>query len=151
MPIMRLISCASARLKREKQDASVTQEKDKALAAALREVEQLKQEGETKRMRISELETLVDERTAGFERLNELVAKEEKVNFSRKEARENAAGSSSKTPAAQAVSMDDALLSFISSGGSSMGSGRIAQSKTGHHFLGASGGEDVVAMALRGM
>ena len=63
MAIGRLISCASAKFKRTREEASQLGEKSTALAAAFKELEELKADRDGKASRIGELETLVDERT----------------------------------------------------------------------------------------
>jgi hypothetical protein len=63
MAIGRLISCASAKFKRTREEASQLGEKSTALAAAFKELEELKADRDGKATRIGELENLVDERT----------------------------------------------------------------------------------------
>jgi len=63
MAIGRLISCASAKFKRSREEASQLGEKSTALAAAFKELEELKADRDGKASRIGELESLVDERT----------------------------------------------------------------------------------------
>ena len=156
LSIGRLISCASAKFKRTREEASQLGEKSTALAAAYKELEEVKADRDAKATRIGELEGLVDERTNAARAFEEELAKNnlltQKLNFSQKSARENVdGGSSSKAPM---VNMDDALLGFISSG-SSKGGLRIGQSSTGHHLLGAAGGPEsasdtAIAAAIRG-
>lgn len=148
MAIGRLISCASAKFKRTREEASQLGEKSTALAAAYKELEEVKAERDNKASRIGELEQLVDQRTQAAKAFEDELAKagmiKEKIDFSQKSARENtepAGGSSSKAPL---VNMDDALLGFINSGPSA-GGARIMQSATGHGHLGATGGDKYAA------
>jgi len=148
MAIGRLISCASAKFKRTREEASQLGEKSTALAAAFKELEEIKADRDNKASRIGELETLVDQRTNAAKAFEEELAKngmiKEKIDFSQKSARENSGGSSSKAPM---VNMDDALLGFIQSGPSG-GGARVMQSASGHGFLGTTGGVDKYAAAL---
>jgi hypothetical protein len=151
MAIGRLISCASAKFKRTREEASQLGEKSTALAAAFKELEDVKADRDNKASRIGELETLVDQRTNAAKAFEEELAKngmiKEKIDFSQKSARENsepAGGSSSKAPM---MNMDDALLGFINSGPAS-GGARVMQSSTGHGYLGATAGVDKYAAAL---
>lgn len=159
--IGRLISCASANLKRHREEASTLQEKSTALADANRKIQDIEAERDAKANRVAELEGLVSERTAALEKLQKALADQgaltETFNFSNPSAREagassSGAGSSSDAAApaasssAPAPNMDDALFAFVSKGG--RGSLRIGQSGTSHHILGSSG-ENSLASALR--
>jgi hypothetical protein len=151
LSIGRLISCASAKFKRTREEASQLGEKSTALASAYKELEEMKADRDLKASRIGELETMVDERTNAAKAFEAELAKngmiKEKIDFSQKSARENvepAGGSSSKAPM---VNMDDALLGFINSGGGGGGGARIMQSATGHGHLGSTGG-DIYSAAL---
>ena len=142
LSIGRLISCASAKFKRTREEASQLGEKSSALAQAYKELEELKADRDNKASRIGELEGLVDQRTAAAKAFEDELAKngmlKEKIDFSQKSARENVgAPSSSKAPA---VNMDDALLGFINSGSNSCGL-RIGQSGSNHAFLGSNGAD----------
>ena len=147
LAIGRLISCASAKFKRTREEASQLGEKSTALAAAYKELEEVKAERDAKTGRIGELETLVDERTSAAKAFEAELAKagmlKEKIDFSQKSARENAepaGGSSSTAPVSARVNMDDALLGFINSGPNSGGL-RIGQSGSNPAFLGNNGGD----------
>ena len=151
MAIGRLISCASAKFKRTREEASQLGEKSTALAAAYKELEEIKADRDNKASRIGELETLVDQRTEAAKAFEAELAKngmiQQKIDFSQKSARENTdtAGSSSAV-AAPKINMEDALLGFINAGPSSGGL-RIGQSSSNHAFLG-SNGSDIYSQAL---
>ena len=151
LSIGRLISCASAKFKRTREEASQLGEKSTALSAAYKELEEFKAADSAKAARITELEGLVDERTSAAKAFEAELAKagmiKEKIDFSQKSARENTdGGSSSRSPIAN---MDDALFGFINSGPANGGL-RIGQSNTGHHYLGATSGDGGIAAALAG-
>lgn len=155
----RLISCASANLKRTREEASQLTEKSTALAEAYKKIEALEAERDAKVQRETELQGLLEERTAAATKLQEELAKQggikEKYDFSMPSAREagpsSAAGSSADHAAASsrsapAPNMDDALFAFVSSGG--RGGLRIGQSGTNHSLFG-NNGSDGLAAALR--
>ena len=75
MAIGRLISCASAKFKRTRDEASQLGEKSTALAAAYKELEEVKAERDLKQSRIGELETLVDQRTSAAKAFEDELAK----------------------------------------------------------------------------
>lgn len=145
MAIGRLISCASAKFKRTREEASQLGEKSTALAAAYKELEEIKLDRDGKASRIGELETLVDERTNAAKAFEAELAKagmlKEKIDFSQKSARENAAPAA---PVSAKVNMEDALFGFINSGPSNGGL-RIGQSTSNHAFLGNTGGDKYAA------
>ena len=154
--IGRLISCASANLKRTREEASQLTEKSSALAEAYKKIETLEAERDAKALRNTELEGLLNERTEAATKLQEELAKhgaiKEKFDFSNPSARE--AGSSSEhasmassSRSAPAPNMDDALFQFVSAGG--RGGLRIGQSGTNHHLFGSTNGEGDIAAALR--
>jgi DNA repair exonuclease SbcCD ATPase subunit len=154
--IGRLISCASANLKRTREEASQLTEKSSALAEAYKKIEALEAERDAKVLRNTELEGLLNERTDAATKLQEELAKhgaiKEKFDFSNPSAREAGSSadhasmaSSSRSPAAP--NMDDALFQFVSSGG--RGGLRIGQSGTNHHLFGSTTGEPNIAAALR--
>ena len=150
LAIGRLISCASAKFKRAREEASQLGEKSTALSAAYKELEEVKADRDLKAGRIGELETLVDERTSAAKAFESELAKkgliQEKIDFSQKSARENtgAAGSSSAAPVAAKANVEDALSAFINSGPSSGGL-RIGQSGSSHAFLGGNGADKYTA------
>lgn len=156
LSIGRLISCASAKFKRTREEASQLGEKSTLLANTMKELEQFKAADTAKASRITELEGLVDERTKAATALQEEMAKagmiKDKIDFSLKSARENtdAAGSSSASLVPRA-NVEDALMGFITAGPMTGGL-RIGQSSTGHSFLGATsgGGDGDIAAAIRG-
>ena len=158
LSIGRLISCASANLKRTREEASQLGEKSSALADAYKKIEALEAERDAKAVRNSELEGLLNERTDAAQKLQDELAKagaiKEKFDFSNPSAREagssSAAGSSAEHAAssrsAPVPNMDDALFAFVSSGG--RGGLRIGQSGTSHSIFG-NNGADPFASALR--
>ena len=152
LSIGRLVSCASAKFKRTREEASQLGEKSTLLSNTMKELEELKADRDAKAGRIGELEQLVDERTNAAKAFEAELAKngmlKEKVDFSQKSARENVAPAGSSTGAPRA-NVEDALMSFMSSGPQNGGL-RIGQSSTGHHYLGASSGDDSIASAIRG-
>jgi len=156
MPLARIISCHSAKIKREREEFSQTAGATEALGKANKEIDTLKDECATQKTRIGELEGLVAERTGAAEKLQEELSKaglvQQKFDFSNAASRESApAGSSSSAAAAKpAAPMMDPLLAFVQKAGT-MGSGRIGLSNTGHHMLGAQGatGEADITAALR--
>ena len=118
LSIGRLISCASANVKRTREEASQMSEKSTALAAAYKELEEVKADRDAKLHRVTELEGLVLERTDAAQKALDELAKgghiREKVNFSNRAARENtddasgAPGQSLVTTSSRAsVNMDD--------------------------------------------
>lgn len=157
LSIGRLISCASAKFKRTREEASRTSEASTLLADANKKVDELTASEGAKAQRITELEGLVEERTKAAEAFQNELAKanliSEKKDFSNKAARENGAGSSmAAAPVASMIDPNAALLSFMQ-GGPSNGGLKIMQSGTGHHHLGATigaSGSDGIAEAIRG-
>jgi len=155
--IGRLISCASANLKRHREESSQLTEKSTALADAYKKIEALEAERDSKAGRVTELEGLVSERTDAAQKLQDELAKhgaiKEKFDFSNPSAREassSGAGSSStefsSSRSDPSPNMDDALFAFVSSGG--RGGLRIGQSGTTHQLFGTTG-SDGLAAALR--
>lgn len=158
MPLARMISCHSAKIKRERQEFSAASGAAEALGKVNKELDELKADRDAKASRITELEGLVAERTGAAERLQEELAKaglvKEKFDFSNASSREAAAAPSSTGAAAAASAKAsapfvDPLLSFIQKSAPAV-SGRIGQSATGHHLLGAGGaGEVGIDAAIR--
>jgi len=148
LSIGRLVSCASAKYKRTREEASAMGEKSNALAAAYKELEEVKSDRDSKATRIGELEGLVDERTGAAQQLQDELAKagliKDKIDFSNQSARENVGSTSSA--ARPSLNVEDALLGFINSGPSAGGL-RVTQSSTGHSYLGSTGG-DIYTNAL---
>lgn len=149
LSIGRLVSCASAKFKRTREEASQLGEKSTLLAQAHKELEELKADRDGKASRITELEGLVDERTTAAKAFESELAKHnlihEKVDFSKRNARENtgAVGASS----APRANIEDALFAFMSSGPSNGGL-KIGQSGTSHHLLGQTSNTDSFATAI---
>ena len=156
MPLARMISCHSAKIKREREEFSVASGAAEALGKANKEIDGLKADVEAKTARIAELEGLVNERTTALERSNEELHKAglvtEKHDFSLATSREAAPSGGSTSPMANkapAAPFVDPLLAFVQKG-SSATNGRIGLSATNHHILGAGGaGDQGVEAALR--
>lgn len=159
MPLARMISCHSAKIKRERMEFSAASGASEALGKANKELDELRADRDTKSSRITELEGLVAERTGTAERLQEELAKaglvKERFDFSNASSREAggatgaATGAAAVTHAKAAAPFVDPLLNFIQKSVGST-SGRINQSATGHHLLGAAGvGEVGIEAAIR--
>lgn len=153
MPLARMISCHSAKIKREREQFSQASGAAEALGKANKEIDELKSQLEAKTARVGELEGLVNERTTAAERLQEELAKaglvKEKFDFSNAAAREATppatTGAATRASAAPYV---DPLLSFVQKAGA--GSSRIGLSASNHHILGAGGsGDNGIEAALR--
>lgn len=158
MPLARVLSCASAQYKRTREEASVLSDKAGSLGATMKELEDVKADRDAKTQRITELETLCNDRQAAAEKLQDELAKagvlKDKFDFSKLSSREagaaktedkkeEAGGLTTTTSTASrgaAVSMEDELMSFVRGHASSGGSHRIGQSGTGHSTLGATSG-----------
>jgi len=154
LPFARAISCHSAKFKRKVEEFSQTKDASDRLAAANKELDEVKADRDTKASRIAELENLCDERLKAAEAMQEKLAKyggiTEKYDFSKLGSRETAppegSQSSSGTPKGGAPSRSappaqnvDPLFAFV---GKSGGGGlRIGQSGTAHHFLGNVSGQ----------
>lgn len=172
MPLARVISCASAALKRTREESSVLSDKASTLGATMKELEDLKAADSAKAQRITELETLANERQAANEKLQDELSKagvlREKFDFSKASSREAGAEKAaepapmavdsaltsvtSNASRGAAVSMEDQLFSFVCGSSNAGGSSRITQSSTAHSMLGSSQGgfESEIASALRG-
>lgn len=159
MPLARMISCHSAKMKRERMEFSAASGASEALGKANKELDEIRADRDAKSSRITELEGLVAERTGTAERLQEELAKaglvKERFDFSNTSSREAGGGAGGAATGAAlkhakaAVPFVDPLLSFIQNAGGAV-SGRINQSATGHHLLGASGvGEVGIEAAIR--
>jgi hypothetical protein len=173
MPLARVLSCASAQLKRTRDEASVLSGKAETLGAAMKELEDVKADNTTKAQRIAELETLCNDRQSAAETMQDELAKagilRDKFDFSKLSSREIDAKKTEtdsskvqesvlKTVTSNAsrgavLSMEDELMSFVHGNASSFGSHRIGQSGTGHAHLGATTGtlENEIASAFNGM
>lgn len=159
-PLARLVSCASAKLKRVRDEASVSNETAATLSTALQELESCKTDRETLRQRVGELETLADERQAGLEKLSAELARaglmSDRFNFAKVSSREkdakpeaDASGSALVTTQSNASrpAPTDRLLSEIMKRGSS--SLKVMNSGTSHALLGDTSAEGDLVAALR--
>ena len=176
-PLARLVSCASAKLKRTREEASVNSEASATLANSMMELETAKAERDQLRQRVGELESLAGERQEGLEKLQEELAKaglmQDKWNFSKLTSREKgAAGVAVNDPKVAAAAADadaaaagvkavvsnaskgnaaartDGLLADILSRGS--GGLRVSPSGTSHAFVGNNSSDGDLIAALRG-
>lgn len=147
VPLARMISCHSAKIKREREEFSQNTTAAEALGKANAELDTIKADRDAKATRITELEGLVAERTSAAEKLQEELSKNglvaQKFDFSNASSRE-AAPPSTSAPASKSGGADvpfvDPLLAFVSKAGA--GSSRIGLSNSNHHMLGASGAGD---------
>jgi uncharacterized coiled-coil protein SlyX len=154
LPLARMISVFSAKVKRERQEFSKASAASEMLGKANKQVEELQLETASQKARIGELESLVAERTGAAEKLSEQLSKaglvRESFDFSKAAARETepAAGATTgvSAKAAPAAPMIDPLLAFVQRGS---GSGKLRASNTSHHLLGASQGDGDISSALR--
>ena len=165
-PLARLVSCASARVKRSREEASANAEASTTLGQTMKELEAMTTERNALKQRVCELGTLADERQAGLEQLQAELSKAglvaEKFDFSKASSREAAADTKPaetaaapaavkeelKASTANASKPTDYLLSEIFSRGG--GQLRFVSSSTTHQLLGSSSanGSDI-ASAIR--
>ena len=162
MPLARVICLSSGKFKRERSEFSKSAEMAEQLAAAHKKIDELTSDRDGKMSRISELELLADERQAGLEKLQGVLAEkgmlQDKFDFSKASSRE--ANASTDAPAAPSAvpreplpPASDPLMDFLASGSSSVG-GRLMPSNTSHGFLGhvaGSSSDGGVSEALRGL
>ena len=172
MPLARVMSCASAQMKRTREEASQASEKANTLGSTLKELEDAKADNSTKAQRIAELEALCNDRQTANEALQEELAKagviKDKFDFSKLSSREavtknespdvnTATGDSNLTAVTSNASrgsssgrMEDELMSFVYGAAKTTGSSKINQSATGHSYLGATQGtlEGEIASAM---
>lgn len=164
MPLARLMSCASATMKRTREEASVAKENTATLSNTMKELETTKADLASKMQRISELESLCNDRQEAAEKMQEELARagllKEKFDFSKASSRE--AGATDSAPAAETLvattsnaskggAVEDMLMSFVSKHSHGAGSHRIRQSSTSHAHLGVVGNtaEQELNAALR--
>ena len=154
VPLARMISCHSAKIKREREEFAQHTTAAEALGKANAELDSVKADRDAKAMRITELETLVVERTSAAEKLQDELSKaglvQQKFDFSKATSREAAPPGASAPAAKSGASAPfvDPLLAFVSKAGA--GSSRIGLSASGHHLLGANGaGDQGIEAALR--
>jgi hypothetical protein len=171
MPLARVISCASAQYKRTREEASVLSERAGSYGETCKELEATKADRDQKTQRISELETLCNDRQNAMEKLQEELAKagvlKDKFDFSKLTSREAKTEGSTEEKAEvkkevagveQVTSQasrgfEDELMCFVN-GHTKMAGGthRINQSGTSHATLGATSGsmESEIAAAISG-
>jgi len=160
-PLARLVACASARVKRSREEASTNTEASATLGKTMKELEAVTTERDALKQRVGELGALADERQAGLERLQSELSKAglvaEKFDFSKASSREAnpaetpepvAAKEEIKQVTSNASRPTDHLLSEIFNRGG--GSLRFVSSSTTHQLLGSSnGGSTDIAAAIR--
>lgn len=155
MPLARMITCHSAKIKREREEFSQGAATAEALGKANKELDELRADRDTKASRIAELEGLVTERTTAAEKMQEELAKagvlKDTFEFSKAAARESAptettGGAAASSSSAHTAPFVDPLLSLVM--GSRAGSGRIMPTSSNNSILGAVGDSDISA-ALR--
>ena len=163
-PLARLVSCASAKLKRHRDEASVNSETAAMLANTIKELEAAKSERDNLRQRVGELETLADERQTGLEKLSAELARaglmSERFNFSKISSREKGAvdnadeasttpgivASTSNASKAPSVQTDHLLAEIMKRGSGRL---KVMGSGTSHALLGNSSVEGDIMAALR--
>jgi len=163
MPLAKLVHSMASKLKRSKDDASVTVATAEQLAAALKENESLKYENTNQKQRIGELDTSLKEITTNSAKLQEQLEKsgalQEKFDFSKTSSREadgkddrmatNAADATSmvvKTENASKQSMQPmdagaALFAFITTQATGSNA-RFMPTISNHTLLGAGASSD---------
>ena len=161
-PLARLVACASARVKRSRDEASANTEASATLGKTMKELEAMTTERDSLKQRVSELGALADERQAGLERLQAELSKAglvaEKFDFSKAASREANPADTEPVVAKEEIKQvtsnasrpapTDYLLSEIFSRGG--GSLRFVSSSTTHQLLGSSnGGSTDIAAAIR--
>ena len=156
MPLARMITCHSAKIKREREEFSQVAATAEALGKANKELDELRADRDSKASRIAELEGLVTERTTAAEKLQEELAKsgvlKDTFEFSKAAARESdptetTGGAANSSSSHVAITPVDPLLSLVM--GSRAGSGRIMPTSSNNSILGAIGGGDSISSALR--
>jgi hypothetical protein len=169
--LARGFSVASAKFKRLREDASVSGKASETLGATMKELEDLKASDKSKSQRISDLETLADERQKSAEKLQAQLSKagllEAKFDFSKLASREkvaepsaaieNALGAVTVNASKGAASSSKAnpfeagggLAQFVMN--RSSGGLRVGASGTQHALLGSTDNNTDIAAALRAM
>ena len=152
-PLARLMSCASATMKRTREEASIASQNSETLSSTMKELESVKLELASKSQRVSELETFCTDQQKANEEMQDALARagilKEKFDFSKISSREAAAPAEPakivETSSLQTVTsnaskgpVEDMLFSYVNKN-SSGGGLRIRQSSTNHPHLGALG------------
>ena len=163
-PLARLVSCASATLKRHRDEASANSETATTLANTIKELEAAKSERDGLRQRVGELENLADERQAGLEKLSAELARaglmSDRFNFSKISSREkdapdgaaavttntNIVASTSNASKAPVAQTDHLLAEILQRGGGGL---KVMGSGTTHALLGNTSVEGDIMAALR--
>lgn len=167
-PLARMCFVASKGVKRLRDEASQLPEMKESLANTMKQLEELTASKDKLQRENDDQRTLLDERQASLEKLNERIAAaglaQEKFNFAKATAREveppaepekvaattklEAATVNASKSANPFDGQRDHLLDFINTAGGG-GSGRMNASATGHALLGHQGDVDVATL-LRG-
>ena len=144
LPLMRLISCASAKLKRTRDEAHANGTATTELQSVCKEKDVLADDNAKLKQRVDELEKYGVELKGSNDKLAAIVAKhegvQEKFDFSKASSREtngSGAGSSSNAPLPNAnplSSEEFSLASFINKNG--MGGGQFMPSASQHGLVG---------------
>lgn len=163
-PLARLVACASARVKRSRDEASANNEASVTLGKTMKDLEAMTTERDALKQRVNELGALADERQAGLERLQAELSKAglvaEKFDFSKASSREVNHAETAPEPvavkeeikqvtsnASKPAATDHLLSEIFARGGGSL---RFVSSSTTHQLLGsANGGSTDIAAAIR--
>ena len=164
-PLARMCFVASKGVKRLRDEASQLGEIKESLASTMKQLEEMTDSKNKLQRENDDQRTLLDERQASLEKLNERIAAAglaaEKFNFAKATAREVEPPAESEKVAAatklEAATVNasksanpfegqrDHLLDFINNAGGS-GSSRMNASATGHALLGQQGDVDVATL-----
>jgi regulator of replication initiation timing len=160
-------ACAS-KLKRVREDASISSATAEQLAAAAKENETIKSENGNLRQRVDELSSSLKEIQSNSEKLQLQLEQagqlKEKFDFSKASSREADAPkvdagvavvteNASKLGALSTPVADpsNALFAFVNGGGAGLMGSRFMPSSSNHSLLGAPGGSESIAAGLRPM
>ena len=162
-PLARLVSCASAKLKRSRDEASANSQASESLGQTMKELESVTGERDALKQRLTEVSALAEERQNGLEKLQLELSRAglmaDKFDFSKLTSREKNADSAgapetstevraeTSNASKKAVAATDHLLAEIFSRGG--GSLRSLPSGTTHALLGNSGADVDLADVIR--
>lgn len=156
LPLARLVSCASATLKRTREDASVADSQTKLLAEASQQNDIMAKQLKTSQMKYDELVKRCDELVASNEALAKTVdqyglAQSTQAEFSKLSTRikESSGDDAARAPtAATSTSFKpDDLMTFITTK-AGPASNRVTPSSTGHAFVGGGPSRDAQYAAM---
>lgn len=160
-PLARLVSCASAKFKRIREEASVNSSASATLGQTMRDLETVTGERDALKQRLDEVSALAEERQAGLEKLQQELSRAglmaDKFDFSKLTSREKNANVTENDKASDSkpdikvetnnASKTDTLLSEIFKSGT--GNLRSYASGTNHSLLGSNTGSVDLAAAIR--